>query len=150
MTTTPVHESPPPLTASAARDSPINMSAEEFRRLGYSVVDSLASLFETLRDRPVAAGTTPSEIRSVLGTGGIPENGEDAERVLASATDLLFNTSTFNGHPKFLGYITAPASPIGVLGELLAAGVNANVARGRCRHQRRKSSVRPFAGLQSS
>ncbi len=127
MATTPVHESPLSVAPSTARDAPINMSAEEFRRLGYSVVDSLASLFDTFRSRPVAVGTTPSEIRSALGTGGIPEHGEDAGQVLAFATELLFNTSTFNGHPKFLGYITAPASPIGVLGELLAAGVNANV-----------------------
>lgn len=103
------------------------MSPEDFRKLGYEVVDSLASLFASLSDRSVAAGVTPSMIRKQLGQGSIPENGEDAARILESATDLLFRNSTFNGHPRFFGYITAPAAPIGVLGELLAAGVNANV-----------------------
>ncbi len=103
------------------------MSSEDFRKLGYEVVDSLASLFGSLSDRPVAAGVTPSMIRGQLGQGGIPENGEDAARIMESATELLFRNSTFNGHPRFFGYITAPAAPIGVLGELLAAGVNANV-----------------------
>ena len=109
------------------RHAPINMSSEEFRKLGYEVVDSLASLFSSFPERPVAAGTTPSAIREQLGQGRIPETGEDASRILESATDLLFRNSTFNGHPRFFGYITAPAAPIGVLGELLAAGINANV-----------------------
>jgi glutamate/tyrosine decarboxylase-like PLP-dependent enzyme len=43
------------------------------------------------------------------------------------ATKLLFDNSTFNGHPRFWGYITASAAPIGILGELLAAAVNPNV-----------------------
>jgi glutamate/tyrosine decarboxylase-like PLP-dependent enzyme len=127
MTKTPLKESRTNISALAERDAPINMSAEEFRRLGYSLVDSLASLFDSFADRPVAAGTTPSGIRQMLGTAGLPEDGQDPETVLKSATQLLFDTSTFNGHPKFLGFITAPASPIGVLGEFLAAGVNANV-----------------------
>jgi glutamate/tyrosine decarboxylase-like PLP-dependent enzyme len=103
------------------------MSPELFRKLGYEVVDSLADLYSSFGTRPVAAGVTPSEVRAALSSGGLPETGADPHEVLASATDLLFRTSTFNGHPKFLGYITAPAAPIGVLGELLAAGINANV-----------------------
>jgi glutamate/tyrosine decarboxylase-like PLP-dependent enzyme len=33
----------------------------------------------------------------------------------------------FNAHPRFFGYITAAPAPIGVLGDFLAAAVNANV-----------------------
>jgi hypothetical protein len=39
----------------------------------------------------------------------------------------LFDHSLFNGHPRFYGYITSSAAPIGILAELLAAAVNANV-----------------------
>ena len=113
--------------AGPQRDAPIAIEAEEFRKLGHDLVDSLATLFAGMRERPVAAGTTPSAIRLELGTGGIPENGEDPGKLLESAAEILFQNSTFNGHPKFFGYITAPPAPIGVLGELLAAGVNANV-----------------------
>ena len=35
--------------------------------------------------------------------------------------------SLFNGHPRFMGFITSPAAPLGALGELLAAAVNPNV-----------------------
>src|SRR5690606_7283374 len=34
--------------------------------------------------------------------------------------------STFNGHPRFFGYITAGPAPIGILGDLLASAVNPN------------------------
>ena len=37
------------------------------------------------------------------------------------------NHSLLNGHPKFLGYITSSAAPIGALADLLAAAVNPNV-----------------------
>ena len=46
---------------------------------------------------------------------------------LQNAADLLFEHSLFNGHPRFYGYITSSAAPIGMLAELLAAAVNANV-----------------------
>jgi glutamate/tyrosine decarboxylase-like PLP-dependent enzyme len=40
---------------------------------------------------------------------------------------LLFEHSLFNAHPRFFGYITSPPAPIGILGDFLAAGLNANV-----------------------
>jgi glutamate/tyrosine decarboxylase-like PLP-dependent enzyme len=43
------------------------------------------------------------------------------------AIDLLFEHSLFNSHPRFYGYITSSAAPIGMLADLLAAAVNANV-----------------------
>jgi len=57
----------------------------------------------------------------------LPENGTPAAELLAKASDLLFNHSLLNGHPKFLGYITSSAAPIGALADLLAASVNPNV-----------------------
>ncbi|HTD41049.1 MAG TPA: aminotransferase class V-fold PLP-dependent enzyme, partial [Mucilaginibacter sp.] len=43
------------------------------------------------------------------------------------ATNLLFDHSLFNGHPKFLGYITSSPAPLGALSDMLAAAVNPNV-----------------------
>jgi glutamate/tyrosine decarboxylase-like PLP-dependent enzyme len=47
--------------------------------------------------------------------------------LLDEAVDLLFDHSVFNGHPRFMGFITSSAAPIGALGDLLAAAVNPNV-----------------------
>jgi glutamate/tyrosine decarboxylase-like PLP-dependent enzyme len=46
--------------------------------------------------------------------------------LIGRATDLLFDHSLFNSHPRFWGYITASAAPIGILGDLLASAVNQN------------------------
>src|SRR6185437_9227572 len=40
---------------------------------------------------------------------------------------LLFDHSLFNAHPRFFGYVTSSAAPIGALGDLLAAAANPNV-----------------------
>ena len=40
---------------------------------------------------------------------------------------MLLNHSLLNGHPKFLGYITSSAAPLGALADLLAATINPNV-----------------------
>ena len=65
-------------------------------------------------------------MRSLLPTG-LPEAGAPAPGLLAEAASLLFEHSTFNGHPRFFGYITSSAAPIGALADLLAAAVNPNV-----------------------
>lgn len=54
------------------------------------------------------------------------DDGQDAGDLLEKTTRLLFSHSLFNGHPKFWGYITSSPAPLGVLGDLLAAAVNAN------------------------
>ena len=50
-----------------------------------------------------------------------------AEVLLEEATGLVLEHSLLNGHPRFFGYVTSSAAPIGALGDLLAAAVNPNV-----------------------
>jgi glutamate/tyrosine decarboxylase-like PLP-dependent enzyme len=57
----------------------------------------------------------------------MPVVGTDPTLLLEHAATLLFEHSLFNGHPRFWGYITSSAAPIGALGDLLAATVNPNV-----------------------
>ena len=109
------------------RHSPIDLSSDEFRSLGHSLVDRVADLFATLPTRRVAPGESPADVRRVLPSGGLPNQGMNPHVLMAEAAELLFEHSTFNGHPRFFGYITAPAAPLGVLGDLLAAAVNPNV-----------------------
>jgi aromatic-L-amino-acid decarboxylase len=109
------------------RHAPIELGAAEFRRLGHGLVDDIADFLRTLPERRVAPGETADEVRAALGGGGLPAQGMPADELLAETARLLFEHSTFNGHPRFLAYITASASPIGALGDLLAAAVNPNV-----------------------
>ncbi|HMN08754.1 MAG TPA: pyridoxal-dependent decarboxylase, partial [Gemmatimonadaceae bacterium] len=110
------------------RHAPIEIPPERFRAAGYALVDRIADLLANMRDRPVTGGLSVSEIREVIGAGArVPEDGSDVEEILAHATDLLTRHSLYNGHPKFLGYITSAPAPIGMLADLLAAAVNPNV-----------------------
>ena len=109
------------------RIAPLEMSPSEFRKAGYRLIDQVAELLCTLPERPVAPNETPAALRALLGSHSLPEQGRDASSLLDEAADLLFNHSAFNGHPRFMGFITSSAAPIGALGELLAAAVNPNV-----------------------
>ena len=112
----------------AKRQAPIEMQPEEFRRLGHRLIDQIADFLSSLPHRPVTPGEEPGAVRNALNSADrLPENGADAGLLLERAAALLFDHSLFNSHPRFWGYVTSPAAPIGVLGELLAAAVNANV-----------------------
>jgi glutamate/tyrosine decarboxylase-like PLP-dependent enzyme len=110
------------------RGSPLEIDAGQFRSLGHELVDRIAGLLESLPTRPVTRGESPLEIREALDADrALPESGADPAALLHRAADLLFDHSLFNGHPRFWGYITSSAAPIGALGELLAAALNPNV-----------------------
>jgi aromatic-L-amino-acid decarboxylase len=110
------------------RRAPLEISPTDFRELGHLLIDQIAGLLESLPNRPVTLGEPPSKIKSLLGQESLPQNGTDPKTLLTKTAQLLFDHSLFNGHPKFFGYITSSAAPIGALGDLLAAAVNPNVA----------------------
>ncbi|MGD0738465.1 MAG: aspartate aminotransferase family protein [Terracidiphilus sp.] len=111
-----------------ARVSPLEIDPEQFRLLGHELVDRIAGLLESLPTRPVTRGESPLNIRKALDADrSLPNHGTDPAQLLRHAADLLFEHSLFNGHPRFWGYITSSAAPIGALGDLLAAAANPNV-----------------------
>jgi glutamate/tyrosine decarboxylase-like PLP-dependent enzyme len=111
----------------AKRTSPLNISSDEFRAAGHQLIDRIADFFDSLPERPVTTGESPSTIRKALGADrSLPLKGADTAELLNHAAALLFDHSLFNAHPRFWGYVTASAAPIGTLGELLAAAANPN------------------------
>ena len=111
----------------AERVTPLEVAPDEFRRLGHDLVDRIADFYGTVRDRPLTPGETPADIRTLLGRSSLPATGAAPAALLAETAPLLFDHSLFNGHPRFMGYITSSAAPLGVLADLLAAAVNPNV-----------------------
>jgi glutamate/tyrosine decarboxylase-like PLP-dependent enzyme len=115
-----------------ARNAPLDMSAASFRSAGHDLVNRIADWLDAMPEGPVTRDETPSAIRALIDANrGVPENGTDARPLLESAAQLLFDHSLFNGHPRFFGYITSSPAPIGMLGDLLASAVNANVGAWR-------------------
>jgi glutamate/tyrosine decarboxylase-like PLP-dependent enzyme len=120
--------SPTDIATLEQRTAPLEISPDDFRALGHRLIDRLADFLASLPDRPVTPGELPSAVRETLNAARpLPERGADPAPLLETATDLLIDHSLFNGHPRFWGYITSSAAPIGALGDLLAAAVNPNV-----------------------
>jgi glutamate/tyrosine decarboxylase-like PLP-dependent enzyme len=108
------------------RTAALEMSADEFRRVGHDLIEQIATFLEDLPQGKVTKGEKPKEIKAQIGEGSLPLKGVSAEQLFSKIPKILFEHSLFNGHPKFMGYITSSAAPIGALGDLLAATVNPN------------------------
>ena len=112
----------------SSRFSALEIDPEQFRSLGHQLVDRIAEFLASLSSRPVTPSESPIEVRTALEADrGVPTEGADPACLLDRAAGLLFNHSLFNSHPRFWGYITSSAAPIGALADLLASAVNPNV-----------------------
>ena len=86
-----------------------------------AVVDDLAGVREQPAWRPV-----PEAVRAAL-QEPLPREGEPLAATLARFDALIRPYPTGNRHPRFFGWVHGAGSAAGVLAELLAAGMNANV-----------------------
>ena len=109
------------------RESPFEINKDEFKKVGYQLIDAISNFIDTIHEKPVTTAETPKQIQTVLGTALLPEQGTAVSELLSNTTELLLNHSLLNGHPNFFGYITSSPTPIGALADLLAAAVNPNV-----------------------
>jgi glutamate/tyrosine decarboxylase-like PLP-dependent enzyme len=109
------------------RTAAFAMSPEEFRALGHATVDRVADFLARFPAGPVTRAASVGNVQDALGRGPLPDQGRPAGELLEEAAQLLFDYSLFNGHPRFWGFITSSAAPIGILSELLAAAVNPNL-----------------------
>jgi len=110
------------------RNIPIDLSAEEFKKLGYELVDRIGEFIGTIDSRPVTPAENEETIQQYLNAKkSLPDEGTSPDKLLGKTTELLFNHSLFNGHPRFWGYITSSPSPMGILGDFLSSAVNSNV-----------------------
>jgi aromatic-L-amino-acid decarboxylase len=106
----------------------VDLPLDDFRSIGHRLVDQLADFLAGLAARPVTPGETPAEVRSAIRSRrALPEFGTDPASLINEATNLVLAHSLFNGHPRFFGYITSSATPIGAFGDFIAAVANCNV-----------------------
>jgi aromatic-L-amino-acid decarboxylase len=116
------------MTTTPPRVAPLDLSAEEFRRLGHRLVDDLAAHLSGIRTARVTTGARPAELRALLGGDRpLPALGMPADRLLADATRLVLEQSLYIGHPMFQGYVVGSPAPLGALGDLLASIIDPNV-----------------------
>jgi aromatic-L-amino-acid/L-tryptophan decarboxylase len=102
-----------------------DMSPDEFQRYGYEVVDWLASYFASSETYPVLSRARPGEVRNSL-PARAPEHGEGMGAILQDFEKIVVPGITHWNHPAFFAYFAITGSAPGVLGEMLAAGLNVN------------------------
>jgi aromatic-L-amino-acid/L-tryptophan decarboxylase len=101
------------------------MDPQEFRRHGYAAIDMIADYLADPGRWPVLPDMSPGDLRRKL-PAHAPESGEPMEAMLRDFDELILPHTTHWNHPGFLAYFAITASGPGILGELLAAGVNSN------------------------
>ena len=70
------------------RESPFEMTPEEFRDVGHRLVDRIAEFLATLPARAVTPGETPEQVRSLLGADRLPEKGRAPGALLERAAGM--------------------------------------------------------------
>jgi aromatic-L-amino-acid decarboxylase len=102
-----------------------DMDAEAFRVEAHRVVDWIADYLGSVRDRPVFPDIEPGWLRRRL-PAHPPADPESMDAVLEDFRDLVVPAVTHWNHPSFHAYFANSASGPGILGEMLAAALNAN------------------------
>ena len=115
----------PKASAPAGQDWPRDLGAAEFRDRGRQAVEIVARYLEALDDLPPLPRVAPGEVLAALPSSP-PEEGEPLEEILQDFERILLPASTHWNHPRFFAYFNSSAAAAGILGELLAAAVNAN------------------------
>jgi aromatic-L-amino-acid decarboxylase len=101
------------------------MSPEEFRAAGHEVVDWIADYLRDVHTLPVTPSVKPGDLIDAL-PASAPEQGEPMDAILRDFRELIVPGLTHWNHPRFLAYFSISASGPGILGEMLAAGLNVN------------------------
>jgi aromatic-L-amino-acid decarboxylase len=102
-----------------------DMPADEFRRYGHAIVDRLTQYLEEVESHPVLSRVKPGDVRASL-PAEAPVAGEDMAKILADFETKVLPGITHWNHPGFMAYFAITGSGPGVLGEMLAAGLNVN------------------------
>jgi aromatic-L-amino-acid decarboxylase len=98
---------------------------ETLRSLGHQMLDDMVDHLRDLRAQPVWR-PLPDATRATL-RGPLGVEGADPATVYQRFRETVLPYSTGNTHPRFMGWVHGGGTPLGMLAEMLAAGLNANL-----------------------
>jgi glutamate/tyrosine decarboxylase-like PLP-dependent enzyme/Tfp pilus assembly protein PilF len=96
-----------------------------FRTQAHRMLDDILDYVENIRQRPVWQ-PIPDEVRSRF-RGDVPEAPSDLAAVHGEFMRYILPYTTGNVHPGFMGWVHGGGTPVGMLAEMLAAGMDANL-----------------------
>ncbi len=103
--------------------SPLEMSPEEMRQLGYRVIEMIIEHFEQLRDKPVTRVADRRQLERRL-REPIPENRTAISTLLDQLEHDVFDNIMHMDHPRFFAYVPGPTNFVSVMADALATGFN--------------------------
>jgi glutamate/tyrosine decarboxylase-like PLP-dependent enzyme len=96
--------------------------------LGHRMLDDLFYYLETARNRPVYTKPTAAAVDSMQQP--VPELPQDTSSVYEEFLKYILPYNTNNIHPRFWAWVQGGGTPFGMLADMLASGMNANVSLG--------------------
>jgi len=100
----------------------------ELRALGHRMLDDMFTYLETVRERSVWQ-PMPDEVQQSFHSP-LPTSEETPEEVYEQFRRNILPYPLGNIHPRFWGWVMGNSTPVGVLADMLAAGMNPNVGGG--------------------
>ncbi len=101
---------------------------EAMKTLGRRMVDDMMEYLRTARERPVWR-PVPPEVKRRL-REPLPLEGEGAERAYQDFLENVLPYPMGSYHPRFWSWVIGTGTPLAMLAEMLAAGLNSNVGGG--------------------
>jgi len=98
----------------------------DFRAQAHVMLDDMLGYIETIRERPVWQ-PIPDDARARFRTAA-PRMGEELAEVHAEFMRDVLPYALGNVHPGFMGWVHGGGTPVGMVAEMLAGGLNANLA----------------------
>ena len=95
------------------------------RAQGHQMLDDMFDYLENLRQRPVWQ-QAPASVRDTFHEP-LPQQATELADVHRRFMQDILPYVIGNAHPGFMGWVQGGGTPIGMLAEMLAAGLNANV-----------------------
>jgi aromatic-L-amino-acid/L-tryptophan decarboxylase len=95
------------------------------RALGHQMLDDMFDYLEHIRQRP-AWQPVPRQVRAKF-RDHLPIEPTEIAAVYQDFSDLILPFATGNVHPAFMGWVHGGGTVVGMLAEMLAGGLNANL-----------------------
>jgi glutamate/tyrosine decarboxylase-like PLP-dependent enzyme len=99
---------------------------DAFRALAHQMVDEMLDHLSTLRDQP-AWRAMPRPVRESF-SGPVPREGVGDAAAYAAFVDRVMPYTVGNVHPRFWGWVIGNGTPLGMMADMLAAGINPHLA----------------------
>jgi aromatic-L-amino-acid decarboxylase len=99
---------------------------DAFRALAHGMVDDMLDHLQSLPDQP-AWREMPRPVRESFGAP-VPRAGVGEAAAYATFVDRVMPYTVGNLHPRFWGWVQGQGTPLGMMADMLAAGINPHLA----------------------